>query len=428
MCRTATTTEARLMHSERDVPTGHEGVFGVPATNVLTNILDVASHYPYNPERWRLTVDGSRVFPEYGAVSQYNHAGPHHELIPAQGETVVMQTAERPRYAVGFEQVASLAFSISRSLETGDQVRVGLFDDNDGWFLEHNPSHNDDQVDLVVRDATNGDQATSNISLDQAVTNFERYELRTAWYRVTGQLWRQSVVAGASQKNKEIGRTHKETGPEVGNLPMRFEITRGTTSAITMDAGSCALLTQGNKTGIRRVKTHEVQLTTDANADGATWFPQYALRIDPDRSIVDTQISSMTVQAYGGAGDVRCFLSSHAPSNVLKTGPSELADSDFSVPAAHMGQNSVLEETDGSTVTQAADSTGATTTSTSDPGGYQVGYASLHGTGSGSSGGKAQDSTSKKRGLYGGDYAVLWIRADNSNVDVQVNITTEQDW
>lgn len=413
----------------RNIITGKEDVFGVPVRNVQRNVLDIASHYPINPERLRLFVDGSRQFPQYGSVAQYNHAGPHHELIPGQGETVVLQTAERPRYSVGFQQLFSFAVGLSRDLAGGDVLRLGPYDDNDGWYIEHRGDQAADECDLVVRSGGTDTTDGSDITLAHDVALFRRHELRTAWYRVTPQQWRESSPSGASLVTNTIGRTAVDPGPEVGNLPLRFEITRGaSTSALTVEAGSIGLLTLGDKAEIRRVKVHEVTFTTDASADGSTWFPHYAMRIDPDRRIVDTQVSSMGVQDYGGTGDIRLLLASHDPSNVLKSGPSTLADSDFAVPLTHHEQNSVIQETDTSTVTQAADATGATVTSTTEPGGYQIGYASLHSSGQGSTTNKTPDAQRRKRGIYGGDYVVLWARADNSGVGVQLNITTEQDW
>jgi len=38
--------------------------FGNEISN-RTNVLDLAAHYPYSPERWRLFSNGSRIFPEY---------------------------------------------------------------------------------------------------------------------------------------------------------------------------------------------------------------------------------------------------------------------------------------------------------------------------------------------------------------------------
>lgn len=415
--------------SGRPIQPGKQDVFGVPLRNVQRNVLDIASHYPINPERLRIFVDGSRVFPQYGSVAQYNHSGPHHELIPAQGETVTLETAERPRYAVGFEQLYSFALGLSRQLESGDLMRVGPYDDSDGWYLEHRGDHSPTECDIVVRSGGSDTVGEQDVSLKQAADEFSRIDLRTGWYRVTPQLWRESYANVSSLYTEVLGRSSVDPGPETGNLPLRMQIMRGaSSSALKMEAGSMALITLGDKTEIRRVKVHEVPFTTDASADGSTWFPRYAMRIDPARKIVDTQISSMGVQDYGGTGDIRILLTAHNPSNVLKTGPTTLADSDFAVPAEHHEQNSVIEETDTSTVTQAADASGTTVTSTTEPGGYQIGYASLHASGQGSTTNKTADTQRKKRGLYGGDYAVMWVRAENSGVDAQVNITTEQDW
>lgn len=416
----------------RVIQAGKEGVFGVPATNTLRNVLDIPSHYPYSPERFRIDVDGSRVFPEYNAVSQYNHAGPNHELIPAQGETVSMRTAERTRYAVGFEQIYSMAWGLSRSLESGDRVRVGVFDENDGWFIEHRGDHDNDQVDLVVRSGTDGDRSRTNVRMEQVVETFARYELRTGWYRVTRQTWRQSIVAGVSQQNNEIGRTYREDGPEVGNLPLRFEVTRGaSSSALTLEAGSLALITQGDRTDILRTGKHEVTVSTPGTITEPNWYPVYAARIDPSRIIVNTQLLGMNVVNYGGTGAIRVMLRGHDPSNVLKSGPTTLADSDFSTPPEHLAQNSVYEETDGTTVTQAADNTGTTVTETTDPGGRQIIYASFHSGGNNSKTiTRSAENIEEKNGIYDGEYVVMWIRPDSGDtgVDLEMNVKTEQDW
>jgi len=80
--------------------------FGNDISN-RTNVLDLAAHYPYSPERWRLFVGGTRQFPEYGSVTQYNHAGGwqvgYDSLFTAQGNNTADQAAgniasKRPIY------------------------------------------------------------------------------------------------------------------------------------------------------------------------------------------------------------------------------------------------------------------------------------------------------------------------------------------
>jgi len=47
--------------------------------DTTTNDADIAGHYEYNPQRWRLykgsSDDSDRLFPEYGTVPEYNHTG-----------------------------------------------------------------------------------------------------------------------------------------------------------------------------------------------------------------------------------------------------------------------------------------------------------------------------------------------------------------
>jgi len=47
----------------RKLQAGREDVFGMCTATVPEATLDVASHYPFNPERLRLLVDGTQQFP-----------------------------------------------------------------------------------------------------------------------------------------------------------------------------------------------------------------------------------------------------------------------------------------------------------------------------------------------------------------------------
>jgi len=128
------------MPSANDVLGDAQDAFDNLVTN-RTNVLDLASHYPYSPERWRLFADGARIFPEYEAaiddLPQYEHAEDTHDLSPAAGETVTLESAERPRYVVQYELASTAAVSANQSLQGDDRVRVGLYDGSDGWYVEH---------------------------------------------------------------------------------------------------------------------------------------------------------------------------------------------------------------------------------------------------------------------------------------------------
>lgn len=400
---------------------GYEDAFGKLIADGTTNEIDIASHYPYNPERWRLFVGGTRQFPEYGSVSQYNHASDVHELKPASGETVVLQTAERPRYVVQYELNASWACAINQSLASGDQIRIGLFDDNDGWFLEHNGDHADDKtVDLVVKRSGSEKVRTSH-TLPKPITNFTRLELRTAWYNIARQLWKQTYTSNGVQKNREIGRTSIDDGtkgPAAGNLPLRFEVTAsGSTSGLVLEAGSTAIVTEGSVSGITREKTAEIK-TSDTTIDATgTWVPIAAIRRDTNRKIISTEITDITIAEFTGSGDVRLMA--------IAVDASETDASGFSTPPEHNSTNSVVEQTQ--SVTTFPDNSGTVGGSASNPGGYQLGYAALYTSGQGSKTENERLASAKKRSVADDDVIVLIANA-TAQGDITLNYTVEQDW
>ena len=114
-------------------------LFGKGISDITTSRLNIPSAYEYNPERLRLEVDGQVVQPEYDSVPQYNHTGKVHELIPqSAGETVALQSAERPSYVVQYESAASFAFAASKKagdLVGDDRIRVGRHDGGEGWEI-----------------------------------------------------------------------------------------------------------------------------------------------------------------------------------------------------------------------------------------------------------------------------------------------------
>lgn len=413
-----------------DFPADNVDAFGKLIADSTTNHLNVASHYPFSPERWRFFVDGTRQFIQYNSVSQYNHATDVHELSPAGGETVTLETTERPRYVVQYEQDGTFAMSASQSLNSGDRIRIGLFTDNEGWFLEHNGDHaSDSEVDLVIR-RNGSEEARETNELSRPVTDFTRYELRTNWYNVGRQRWAQTFSAAGSQNQQLIGTTSVDggRGPQIGNLPMRYEVTAASgTSNLTVNAGSIGFVTLGDVESVTRVKSEHF------NGDigsGNTWVPfGYGLRIDPDRDITNVQLTDVQVQEWGGSGDLRVIAQSFDPSKVADSNGNQLTDSDFSTPATLSSQNSVMQET--TNIAQFADSSGTVGTSASNPGGWQVGFSSLY------SGGQSQNASvtganrQRKRQISDRDIVVFLAFATDSITDTasaDVEYTLEEEW
>lgn len=405
-------------NSVRDILQNNRDAFDKPIADTTKNALDIASHYPYNPERHRLYVNGSRVFPQYGSVSQYNHATDVHELSPAAGETVVLETNERPRYVVQYEIAATWALSISQSLQSGDRVRFGLYTDQNGWFFEHNDTHSPNDVDLVIRRA--GSEVVREAeALSRPLTDFTRPELYTNWYNVGRQLWKQTYTDSGVQINQDIGTTSVdgERGPQVGNLPLRYEVTAGSgTSNLTLDAGSMGFVVLGDVTATTREKTHRFTHTFSTTG---SWVPIGAIRIDPDRYIVNTQLKNTDVVSFGGSSGTSVRVMPMA------VDPSKTDAATWAAPAELSATNSVIQTA--STVSTFPDSTGTVVSSASDPGGYQLGYGSWYSTGTGSKTAVASGSPTRKRALSDRDVCIF-LGNSSAAADVTVEVVTAQEF
>lgn len=391
-----------------------------------TNVLDLASHYPYSPERWRLFVDGARQFPGYNTVAQYTHDTDRHRLSPAGGETVVFESAERPRYVVQYELAATFAFAVNQSLTGNDRIRIGLYDGSDGWYIEHRGDHADGSTGDAVMERDGSEvYRVEGVDLHKPVTAFARLKLQTGWYDITRQRWERSYARDGDQVNPVITEhgAPGERGPQTGNLPLHFEVTAdASTTGLDLLAGSAAQVNLGRTTQLTRTKVFEDNYTF---ATTGSWVPILAIRTDPDRDIINTQLSNVTISEWGGSDDVNLLVQAHDPSKVLDGGGATLDDADYSTPAVLNAQNNIIEIS--SAVEQAADGTGSPTTSTADPGGYQVGWASQRQSGQGSQSKVTNRSLEAKRSLYGRDTAVVWGYADNA-AEVTYEVRTEQDW
>lgn len=391
-----------------------------------TNVLDLGAHYPYSPERWRVFVDGSRVFPEYGSVAQYTHDTDVHRLQPGAGETVVFESAERPRYVVQYELAATWAFAVNQQLTGDDRIRVGLYDGTDGWYMEQRGDHADAQTaDFVLERAGSEVYRETDIDIHKPSTTWARLRLKTGWYDITRQEWQRSYPDAGTQENPVIGTfsADETRGSRTGNLPLHYEVTADAeVSGLELEAGSAAQVNLGTTTPFTRVKTAEFTATVPT-AD--TWVPIHAFRIDPAREIINTQLRTTDVVEFDGSGDVRVMPRAFSPANLADSGGGALVDGDFSTPAEHSASSSVVEST--SAVAQFPDSTGAVDTSTDTPGGYQLGFASWWSTGSGSKTSQEGGTSTPKQGLYRGDVCVFLANATVSG-DVTVEYVVEEDW
>lgn len=391
-----------------------------------TNVLDLAAHYHYSPERWRLFVDGARAFPEYNAVSQYNHDTDAHDLQPAAGETVVLESAERPRYVVQYELSSTFAFVLNQSLSDGDSIKIGSYDGSNGWYLEQIGSkHTDTEADFVNERGGTEQYRKENIDIHKATTTFARLKLKTGWYNITRQEWERSYSNDGEQETPEIGSFSYDTGrgPEVGNLPIHFEVTAdANTTGLVLEAGSAAQVNLGKTTALTRTKTAPETATISTTG---TYVPLFALRNVDNHKVTNVQLTDVAIREFSGNADITVIAVACDPSKVLDGAGNQLTDADYSAPPELSEYNNVIQRS--TAVEQFPDSTGTVGTSATNPGGFQTGHDSLY-TGGGNTVTESTGITAQaKRSIYPRDIIVFLAKAGGTG-DVTVEYRTSQDW
>jgi hypothetical protein len=391
-----------------------------------TNVLDLAAHYPYSPERWRLFADGSRIFPEYAsnidALSQYTHNEDTHDLSPAAGETVTLESAERPRYVVAYELAVTWAFEVNQSLTGNDRIRIGAYDGTDGWYIEHRGDHPDDRTcDAVLeRDGSEVYRETGG-DLRQAVTTFARAKLQTGWYDITRQDWERSYTNNGEQENATITTASADDarGSRTGNLPVHFSVTAdASTTGLVLSAGSAAQVNLGRTTPLTRSKAPEPFVDTIGST--GTWVPIRAIRVDPDRNIVNAQTKELSVLRYSSDALVTVAINA-APASKVSFGGSD----SWSTPPPLTPSSSILETR--SDVDTIVDRDGSTVSTTAEPGPFNLNTAVLTPTGDQFQKGSSSDPSSQKRTLPRDDIAVVLAKSSSTG-DVTYTLGDEEDW
>lgn len=401
---------------------GSYDVFGKSIADGTTNELDLASHYPYSPERWRIVVDGTRVFPEYETVSQYNHGVDVHEITPAADQTVIFETEEVLRYVVQYEQEATFAIQINQALQEGDSLKLGPFSDQNGWYIEQTGTHDALQADLVIRRAGSEKKRVPNLTLKKPFTSFARYSNRYSWYNVGPSKWTQFFTKDNKGVIHDIGSISVDDdtrGPQKGNMPLRVEVTTSaSTTGLQVDVGSVALVTLGNTEPIVRLKGANF---FDENVSATdTWVPIRAFRLAERTDIVNVQLRNFNVLDYSSDTTIE-LLAMAMPVEKVTFG-----SDGWSVPDVWNATNNALEtRTD---ITGIPDNGGNIVANATNLGGYQIGRSVLIPV-SGqfqkgiSSGGVQQ----QKRDIPTRDYLVIFGKASQTG-NATYEFVTEQDW
>lgn len=417
-------------------------VFGKKIADSTRNNADIAGHYPYSQERWRFfetdVTEANRIFLEYNEDARYQHqafgtgvsnggSGDVHTISPNAGDTLYFKTAERFLYIVGYESRATCAFNINQQLQEGDELIIGpssVFGGTgirDGYVFRFNSELGPKQVEFVLFRGGE-EQNKKTMQLSTPITEFQRTEWRYAWYNIMGALGTQSYEF----KNVQLGSIKSnpdQRGPEIGNFNIICKITAGAnTDNLQLYFGSAAWQTWGQTDTLTRNKVFPYTVSYGGSGD---WEPVLTIRKEPQRNHIKAQFDQLQVNSFDGNDDFFVAAMVMSLQNVRDTGGNLLDDTDFSYPPILSRSNSMLEVTENAD--QIPDSNGDLQTSTTDPGGYQVGYAALY-EGQGSET-PASNPRTVKRSINNGDYIVILGKTTGDTPgDAQIEIVTDQSW
>ena len=393
--------------------------FGKLIADGTTNRLDLPSHYDFNPERYRTEVNGTKS--RTLDTNKYTDEDAGIRLTPAAGDTLKLFTAERPRYTVGYEAVASLAAKGETTLDTGDTIRLGLAN------LESPTSEAYFEItstgQRAVLESNGSEVATESWTYPDGIDYQSpvRYEIQYNWYNVGRYLF---TIAFTDDSRPMDGRQRKVVVAELtvdddlatvnANYHLFHELD-ATTSGQELIAGSYHYGVLGDVSASVRSKAS--RLTELSYGGSGDYEALAAVRVDPDRRDVNCDFVEVEILPDGGSGELL----------VVVVDSSETDATDWGTPVQHAPGNSVIEET--TTVSKFPDQDGTVVSSASDPNGYQVGFVKFDSAGTGSRIRTSSGGIRRKRPLHEDDVAIFLYKADSATArSVDVTYETEQDW
>jgi len=390
------------------------------------NKADIASHYNHSPERHRLYINGTRFNLQYTTTPKFEDAVDSWRLKPAAGDAITYESAERFRYVVGYVMAVSQAFQTNQELQTGDKVIIGYGDadlnndmaDADGWFVEFLPSLPEDQGRAT--EYRGGEKVADElVRFEKPLQVWRRLENVFNWYNVGNREVIETFTYRGTQKNLKVQDTSVDDGkgPETGNHRVTFGVKAGAgTDNLVLDVGSLGVIVKGNVTPLVRDKAASIDSSYEELVEGE-WEAVAAIRVDPDEDLVNTQLTGFQVMETSADTDAQVIALAVDPDNTDATG--------FSTPVEHSQTNSVIQQT--TDVSTFPDVDGNPVTSTVNPGGYQLGYASQYQAGTGTNERRSSSAKQRQRNIYNGDVAVVLVKAGTAT-DITIEYNTDQDW
>ena len=196
----------------KSIPEWEDG-FGRPITQTV-NPLDMPSSYPASAERYRFDVNGSRT--RIDETAKISDRESDILVEPAAGDTIRVRSAERIRYIVGYEGLASWAWQALTQLGEGDRVTVGLSDtEGNGYVVEYlgtGPNADDYTATASIESATAGTVAESSFDPPVDPTTIQR-DVRSSG---TGTTW---AVRRSTRRTRKAGASGRRRLPPSPMIP-----------------------------------------------------------------------------------------------------------------------------------------------------------------------------------------------------------------
>lgn len=398
--------------------------FGSLVVKNTRNQLDLASHYNFSPERLRLFRNGSREFPQYNTVSQFNDSPDTWDLQPDAGDSMRIESTESGTYVVNFAMQASWAFELNQDLQSGDVFRVGPYNGSDGWFIEQRGTdHGPKQADIIESVAGSETTLASNVDLERPFTDWTRMESLFNWYGVGNQTWKQTYTDSGQQYNDTLTNTSTdgERGPETGNLTLRYEIEAdANTTGLELHGGSMGMIVRGDPVSLARSKPTPKKISLPG--DGAdTWDPFYAIRLDPADRNVNAQFAAVDIVDYSANATIELAAISFDASKTDASG--------WSTPEYHHDSNSAIQETTNvDQVARNSDGSVVNLGSGTKPGGFTEGSAlDVGGGGSAGSSSTVNQGRQEQKALLSSDHLVFLARTGTAG-DLWFQWDVDQNW
>lgn len=397
-----------VLNELKKIQLSTQDAFGKNISDGTTNVVDVAAHHPYNPERYRLRLNDAKVEPE-DIPNQFTDLEAAMLLDPDAGNSITLQTAERPNYIVGYEAVASTASSVDSTLGDGDSYEIGLNDFNgpeNGAYFEINGNAKNRLV--LVGGGTEVASDTWEFPTEIDETDAVRYEIQYNWYNVG----RYKFTVTYTDSSEPV--TQKQQQVVVGELAVDDDFATNdgnyhiyhrldaTTSGQEVRAGSFGHIILGDITETSRTKS--ARLTGLSYGGSGEYEALAALRLDQDNRNIFMQLTRLSVFPGAGSGQLL----------IIVTKPDETDATGFSKPPEHSSNNSVVEQT--TNISEFPDENGNIVTQTLDPNGYQVGFATFEESGTGRNTRQSQlGGVEEKRPIYDDNVVIVLYKADTAN-------------